>query len=181
MEKRVSMDPLLRGLCEQHIDQKLYGNEIQDISDLVDVLDLPVSSKEDAVLGMFLGTIYKQLSNQCMKVYDRSPEREEILDYHLILKRRSREVKSKITELYAPKMADVLQDSLIKPMEYLGAGLQIESEDSRQNRNESEMGPDEGEKPLPEIKINFRSRSRNPIRSILGIPLSRSKRPWFLR
>lgn len=88
------MDPLLRGHCEQHIDEKLLEIDIQQILDIVKVLDLPISSEEDASIGIFLGIIYDVLATQCTKVCNRHPNSEEISDFYNILSRRANEFKT---------------------------------------------------------------------------------------
>lgn len=182
------MDPLLRGLCEQQIDKKLSGREIQDIRDLVEVLDLPVTSKEDAALGMFLGTIYNQLGTQCMKMYDRLPERDEIHGYHLILKRRVQEIKEKIFRLNTSNISDVTTDEKTESVENTEDFALViqkktqelkkkkEAKTKKQKIDDSGSSLGSSKKPVPEVKFSFNSSSRKePTRNILGIPIKKKK------
>lgn len=178
MMVRVPLDPLLRGLCEQQIDEKLSGGEIQYISDFVDALDLPPSSKEHVALGLFLGTVYNELSTQCMKVYNRPPEREEIYDYHLILKRRAYEVSEKIKELNIMRQIEDVEGIKDKPRhDPAKGGRVIESLDDPLPSNmkglyDLEDATRAKYKALPDIEIDFSARSsKKRRRTILGIPI----------
>ncbi len=175
---RVNLDPLLRGLCEQQIDEKLFGIEIQYINDFVDTLDLPVSSKEDIALGLFLGTIYNELKTQCMNVYNRPPEKEEIYDYHLILKRRAYEVKEKIRELNIERQIKEVEDTTNKPSNELEDDVNVvRNLDKQVPANMRSLYDLEDtsrvrEGTLPEIEIDFSARSsKKKRRTILGIPI----------
>lgn len=180
------MDPLLRGLCEQHIDKKLSMGDIQDIMDLVETLDILVTSKEDAALGLFLGTIYNQLSSHCLKLYDRSPERNEIQDYNLILKRRANEIKAKIEQLNTSKTTRSSKDdtaeldentddyvlTIQKKTKELKKKRELKAE--KQKPDDTDNAPEPSEK--PKVKFSFDSRSRKkPTRNILGIPIKKKK------
>lgn len=181
-----TMDPLLRGLCEQHIDKKLSMGDIQDIMDLVETLDILVTSKEDAALGLFLGTIYNQLSSHCLKLYDRPPERNEIQDYNLILKRRSSEIKAMIAQYNTSKTTRPFKDDMSELDENIDDYVltiqkktkeltnERESEAENQKPDDTDNAPDSREK--PKVKFSFDSRSqKKPKRNILGIPIKKKK------
>ena len=180
------MDPLLRGLCEQHIDKKLSMGDIQDIMDLVETLDILVTSKEDAALGLFLGSIYNQLSSHCLKLYDRPPERNEIQDYNLILKRRSSEIKAKIAQFNTSRTTRPPKDETAELEENIDDYVLTIQKKTKELTNERES---EAEKQKPDdtdnvtrpsekqkVKFSFDSRSRKkPTRNILGIPIKKKK------
>lgn len=178
MMERVPLDPLLRGLCEQQIDGKLFGDDIKHINDFVNTLDLSSSSKEDIALGLFLGTVYNELKAQCMNVYNRPPGKGEICDYHLILKRRAYEVKEKIRELNTIRRMEAVEDTTSKPSDEAEDDVHVvrELEDQvtsnlRSLYNLEEASRVEGET-LPEIEIDFNARSsKKRRRTILGIPI----------
>lgn len=92
------MDPLLRGVCEQYIDCKLADGEIEKIKALLERLDLPTKSREDAALGVFLGIIYSQIDNHYMLMYNRFPSESEVEDYNRILQRRAPEIRARFME-----------------------------------------------------------------------------------
>ena len=141
------MDPLLRGLCEQRIDETLLEIDIQEILDVVTVLDLPVASKEDASIGLFLGMIYDVLDTQCMKVYSRHSNSEEISDYYTVMGRRAYEFKS------------VLNKHHLLP------------EHEKENI-ESENILEVDEEQLRDIEIDWGARSRRKSNhTIFGIPI----------
>lgn len=178
MMERVPLDPLLRGLCEQQIDGKLFGDDIKHINDFVNTLDLSSSSKEDIALGLFLGTVYNELKAQCMNVYNRPPGKGEICDYHLILKRRAYEVKEKIRELNTIIRMEAVEDTTSKPSDEPEDDVHVvrELEDQVTSNLRSlydleEASRVEGET-LPEIEIDFNARSsKKRRRTILGIPI----------
>ncbi len=141
------MDPLLRGLCEQHIDETILEIDIQEILDVVNVLDLPVASKEDASTGLFLGMVYDVLVTQCMKVYNRHPNPEEISDFYIILSRRAYEFKSVLNKYH------------------------LLSERPKEN-NELENIPEVDEEPLRDIEIDWGASSRKKSKyTIFSIPI----------
>ena len=143
----MAMDPLLRGLCEQHIDETLLAIDIQEILDVVKVLDLPVSSEEDASIGLFLGMVYDVLVTQCMKVYSRHPNPEEISDFYIILSRRAYEFKSVLSKYH------------------------LLSEQPLEN-NELENILEVDEEPLRDIEIDWGASSRKKSNyKIFGIPI----------
>jgi len=143
----INLDPLLRGLCEQHIDEKMLEIDIQEILDVVQVLDLPVSSKEDASIGLFLGMIYDVLVTQCMKVYSRHPSSEEISDYYTVMGRRAYEFKS------------VLNKNHLLP-------------DHEKENIECESILEVDEEQLRDIEIDWGARSRKRSNhTIFGIPI----------
>jgi len=92
------LDPLLRGVCEQYIDYKLADGEIEKIKALLERLDLPTKSREDAALCVFLGIIYSQIDNHYMLMYNRFPSESEVEDYNRILQRRATEIRTRFME-----------------------------------------------------------------------------------
>jgi hypothetical protein len=171
------MNPLLRGLCEQQIDEKIFGDELLCITDLVNELELPSSSKEDLAIGVFLGTMIYELRNQCIKMYNRPPKVDEVGDYHLILKRRAPEIREKIMEL-----------NTLKKIENIGDGIKSIKNDLEEYDNTThcldgmhenfldlydlEKEHDNRIRARPEVQIDFDARSKfKQRRHILGIPI----------
>ncbi|EMR73171.1 hypothetical protein MCGE09_00008 [Thaumarchaeota archaeon SCGC AB-539-E09] len=148
------MDPLLRGVCEQYIDNKLEGDEVRKIRKLVDILDIPFSSKEDVALGLFMGTIFSYIHNHYMSMYNRQPKKNEILEYHHILRRRADEIKSMFN--LGP------QNKWEPDLEFV------------QENNLDETPPEDVEEVEEnDEKFSFDSNARNePASNILGIPTS---------
>lgn len=154
--------------------------------DLVETLDILVTSKEDAALGLFLGTIYNQLSSHCMKLYDRPPERNEIQDYHLILKRRSSEIKAKIAQLKTSRTTRPSKDDTAGLDENIDNYVLTIQKKTKELKNEreseaDEQKPDDTDNALEpsektKVKFSFDSRSRKKqTRNILGIPIKKKK------
>lgn len=142
------MDPLLRGLCERQIDEKLLECDIQEMRDVIDILDLPVSSKDDASLGLFLGVIYNVLDTECLRVYGRRPSREEMSDFYLLLRRRACEI-----------------------MDAMNVSRRI-PESGREEGGDFESILDLEEDVLPDIEVDWGAASRRRSkREIMGIPL----------
>jgi hypothetical protein len=106
------LDPLLRGLCEQHIDVKILESDVQEMTDVVKILELPVSSNDDALIGIFLGMMYDILDTQCKKVYDRYPNPEEISGFYNILSRRAHEFKALLNNPLIRSRARVEEEQL---------------------------------------------------------------------
>ena len=102
----ITMDPLLRGLCEQKKDEKLFTEEFETIKEFVETIDLVINSKENYEIMFFLGTVYDELVTQCMKVYDRSPNKNEKLIFHELLKRRISDVRAKLRERDEPMIVE---------------------------------------------------------------------------
>ena len=146
------VDPLLRGVCEQCIDNKLESEEVKKVRDLVDTFDIPSSSKEDVALGLFIGTIYSYIHSHYMSMYNRKPEKNEIQEYHIILQRRADEIKSMFNIGFQNKWEPDLE---IVP------------------ENKTEEAPQEnieGKEENDEI-FSFDSNSHSqPVSNILGIP-----------
>jgi len=171
------LNPLLRGVCEQLIDEKIFGSELQYITDLVNELDLPSSSREDLAIGVFIGTMFYELRNQCAKMYNRAPKEDEVIGYHLILRRRAPEIREKLMELNTLKKIENIGD-VIKNKENDPAEYDKVNEDSPQilenslNLYDPEKAYDERVRTMPEIKIDFNASSRvKRRRHILGIPI----------
>lgn len=170
------MNPLLRGVCEQLIDEKIFGNELQCITDLVNELDLPSSSREDLAIGVFIGTMFYELRNQCTKMYNRAPKVEEVGDYHLILRRRASEIREKLMELNTLKKIENIGD-ITKKKENDLEKYDKSNQDSPRilenslNLYDPEKAYDERARSMPDIKIDFNASSRKQRRHILGIPI----------
>jgi hypothetical protein len=171
------MNPLLRGVCEQLIDEKIFGNELQCITDLVNELDLPSSSREDLATGVFIGTMFYELRNQCIKMYNRAPKVEEVGDYRLILKRRASEIREKLIELNTLKKIENIGDIIKNKENDLGEYDKVNQDSARilgnsLNLYDPEKAYDERIRTMPEIKIDFSASSRiKQRRHILGIPI----------
>jgi len=184
------MDPLLRGVCEQCIDSMLEEGEIERIMNIVNMLDLPVASREDATLGAFMGTMYSQLDAHYLKMYNRPPKMDEIEEYHSILRRRAQEIKSKFRmrisqlEMAVPEASDEGQAGTEKVLEDYHLVLQKRAEELRAEKEleaepEDEPELDEPESPesiTEKVKFSYNSSTRKePPRKILGIPTKRKE------
>jgi hypothetical protein len=173
-------------VCEQYIDSKLEDGEIEKIKRLVDILNLSVSSKEDASLGVFIGSIYSQFDINYLKMYNKLPEKDDIEDYHRILRRRSHEIRVKFSSQKTPKEIDNAELTLISPkkpdrsLEDYPLVLQKRTEELMAERDEqtalnetSNLDTAGGMKsnPRKEVKFSYNSNTRNgPVRKIFGIP-----------
>ena len=116
--------------------------------DVIDILDLPVSSKDDASLGLFLGVIYNVLDTECLRVYGRRPSREEMSDFYLLLRRRACEI-----------------------MDAMNVSRRI-PESGREEGGDFESILDLEEDVLPDIEVDWGAASRRRSkREIMGIPL----------
>lgn len=185
------MDPLLRGVCEQYIDMKLEEKEIEKVRQLVDTLDLPVASKNDVSLGIFIGAIYSQLNIHHLKMYNRSPKKEDVEDYYSILRRRSEEIKSKFSVATAPKEASILEankgtvtlqnESLEDyPLVLQKKTEEIKAEIGKQNAaqvtSDRDVAEDVENNPQGEFKFSFdMSTRKKPVRKIFGISTKRKE------
>jgi len=159
--ENITLDPLLRGLCELKIEEKLTDIKIDTITKLIDRLELGANTKEDAAFMIFLGTIYDELNNQCLKVYERLPNDEEISSFHHLLKKRFEEIKKKFSEHSAQKHLRELDqnavENIVLPLEMIG---DIEKD--------TQYLPDNFGV-THDIEIDFYKKRRR--RSILGIPI----------
>jgi hypothetical protein len=115
--------------------------------DVVEALNLPVSSEKDAAIGFFLGIIHDVLNTQCMKIYNRNPNRDEINEFYRLLSRRTQEI---ITVINQQKMA---------------------YEQEACKRHFEKINPPD-ECTVSDIDIDWNINTRKSERSILGIPLS---------
>lgn len=171
------MNPLLRGLCEQQIDEKMFGDELLHVTDLVNELELPSASKEDLAIGVFLGTMVYELRNQCIKMYNRPPKADEVGDYHLILKRRAPEIREKIMELNTFKKIENIGDRInntkndLEECDNITHGLEW-MHGNLLDLYDLEKSYDDRIRARPEVQIDFDARSKfKQRRHILGIPI----------
>ena len=176
------MDILIRGLCEQYIDYKLEKNELQGVRDLFDNIGIPIS-KNDVVLGFFLGAANSQLKNISMTVYNRAPEPAELESYQRILVRRFPEIMAKIISqfpadeeesdvitLYDGKNSQGEQQPIIIEATESGAEEKIVSE--------IELNPvatiDDTVASVEGMKFSFQSKSvKKPVATVLGITIKK--------
>ena len=177
------MDILIRGLCEQYIDCKLEESEIQEVRDLFNNLDIPIS-KNDMVLGYFLGAANSQLKNLSMTVYNRAPEPNELESYQRILVRRFPEIMAKINSQIPAdeEESDVvtLDDGKNSQGEQQPIVTEVtESEAGEIIVSEIELNPvatiDDSVAPVESMKFSFQSRTNNnkPVTTVLGIPVKK--------
>jgi hypothetical protein len=171
------MDILIRGLCEQFIDYKLEESQIRAVRDLIDSVELPVST-EDVLLGYFLGAADSQLRNFTMTVYNRAPEKEENEYFQEILVRRTPEIIARIINLTPFDEDDEeisegeLQEILLNEPE------EIEPETEEPIVPEIELSPvatiDASEGSAEGMKFSFKSRSlKKQVETVLGIPVKK--------
>ncbi len=181
------MDILIRGLCEQYIDYKLEESQIRAVRDLIECVELPVST-EDVLFGYFLGAADSQLRNFTLTVYNRVPEKEEIEYFQEILVRRTPEIIARIINLtpFDEGEGDLkaldegdgeisngeLQEILLDEPE------EIEPETEESIVSEIELSPvatiDGSEGSAESMKFSFKSRSvKKPVIAVLGIPVKK--------
>ncbi len=181
------MDILIRGLCEQYIDYKLEESQIRAVRDLIDSVELPVST-EDVLLGYFLGAADSQLRNFTMTVYNRAPEKEENEYFQEILVRRTPEIIARIINLTPFDEGeddletldegneeineDELQEILLDETE------EVEPETEEPIVSEIELSPvatiDDSEGSAESMKFSFKARSvKKPVATVLGIPVKK--------
>lgn len=189
--ERVIVDPLLRGLCEQHIDEKLAEGEIRKILGLVEVLDIPAAALEDTSFGLLMGAVYSYLDNHCIKLYNRFPKRDEIDEYHQILRRRAPEIKSKIAGHIATEkreereaMADDTGTSkryaddyhLLLQRRTQEIKAEIEGQTTTQSPANPGVSEDKSKEQTEAYKFRFNSSNRKDTLPInLGIPIQKKK------
>jgi hypothetical protein len=174
-------------LCEQYIDYKLEESQIRAVRDLIDSVELPVST-EDVLLGYFLGAADSQLRNFTMTVYNRAPEKEENEYFQEILVRRTPEIIARIINLTPfdegedDLMALVEGDEKISEDELqeilLDEPEEIEPETDEPIVSEIELSPvatiDASEGSVESMKFSFKSRSvKKPVATVLGIPVKK--------
>lgn len=191
--ERGLMDPLLRGVCELYIDMKLEDSEIEKIRKLAEMLDLPVASKEDVSLGIFMGTVYSQLNVHYLKMYNRLPKKEDVDSYHQILQRRAEEIKSHFN-LSAAQRARVrlvpettedtsteLKGNLAEyPLILQQKAEEIKAEIEKQRTSQEGEGQgilaDDDSRPIGEFKFSYdMSTRKEPVRKIFGIPTKKEE------
>jgi len=185
------MDPLLRGVCELYIDMKLKDNEIEKIRELADMLDLPVASKEDVSLGIFMGTVYSQLNIHYLKMYNRLPKKEDVDSYHQILRRRAEEIKSHFNLSASSRrtlISETAEDTTIEPKgnldDYhfilLQKAEEIKAEIEKQGTSREGDGQgilaNDKSMPIGEFKFSYdMSTRKEPVRKIFGIPTKKEE------
>lgn len=169
------MDILIRGLCEQYIDYRLEEREIREVRDLIDSIEFPVS-KDDVLLGFFLGATSSQLRNLILAVYNRVPEQAEIEFYRKVLMRRAPEIITRIISLPpAGEGGDTPEDY---PQIMYDVAEERGQEAEEPIISEIELSPvatlDDSEGSGEGMKFSFQSRSvKNPVAAVLGIPIKK--------
>ena len=178
------MDVLIRGLCEQYIDNKLEESEVRGVRDLIDSIDLPVTT-EDVLLGYFLGSASSQLRNFYMAVYNRVPEKEEAERFQELLVRRAPEIIAKIISLSPVgtegSSIDAPADGEDEMMEGLHPIVFEEPKGSEAEEavvSEIELSPvatiDNSGGSKESMKFSFQARSvKKPITTVLGVPIKK--------
>ena len=169
------MDILIRGLCEQYIDYRLEEREIREVRDLIDSIELPMS-KDDVLLGFFLGAASSQLRNFILAVYNRVPEEAEIEHYRKVLMRRAPEIMARIISL------PPVDESGDAPEDYPQI-MYDDGEEMAQNAEEPiiseiELSPvatlDDSQGSGERRKFSFQSTSvKKPVAAVLGIPVKK--------
>ena len=85
----------IRGLLEQHLDERLMEQEMRNACEVISSLDLQVSSQTDTEIGFFLGNAFSQMKTIYTSLYSREPTPEETQEFIAIIKRRVAEIKAK--------------------------------------------------------------------------------------
>ena len=93
------METALRGLIEKFIDEGLKPERLKGIyQGLGDLLPL-AKSKEDMLLGYFIGNIYGHLFYFVQVLYHREPTLPERVELAEIIIKRAPEIREKISHL----------------------------------------------------------------------------------
>jgi len=85
----------VRGLLEQHLDEKLMAEEMKKASEVIECLGLEVTSPSDTELGFFLGNAFAQMKAVYASLYSREPTQEETQEFIAIVKRRVSDIQIK--------------------------------------------------------------------------------------
>ena len=100
------MDPFLRGFTEQIIDIHLEEKELRNMKAIVDVFGMRVKSRLDANVGFFLGYSYAELLMQFLIIRNRTPNKEETVQFLELLKRRFPEILNEIKKTKKPELRE---------------------------------------------------------------------------
>lgn len=100
------MDPFLRGFTEQIIDIHLEDKELRNMKAIVDVFGMRVKSRLDANVGFFLGYSYAELLMQFLIIRNRTPNKEETVQFLELLKRRFPEILNEIKKTKKPALRE---------------------------------------------------------------------------
>jgi len=85
----------VRGLLEQHLDEKLMAEEMKKASEVIECLGLEVTTPSDTELGFFLGNAFAQMKAVYTSLYSREPTQEETQEFIAIVKRRVSEIQDR--------------------------------------------------------------------------------------
>ena len=85
----------VRGLLEQHLDEKLMAGEMKKASDVINSLGLEMTTPSDTELGFFLGNAFAQMKGVYTSLYSREPTQEETREFISIVRRRVSEIQDR--------------------------------------------------------------------------------------
>jgi hypothetical protein len=156
------MDVLLRGLCEQQIDDLLDDTLSQEYSSLFDELSITEESRSCFLMGYIAGRSRSRLNSSSLAMYNRPLKGEEI---------------DLFAEIIGRRMEDILDRVLNQENEKPQPEISTESEDNLDEEEVKEIplktvttiGNLEVEEKKFSFKINGRKKATP---TILGIPLS---------
>ena len=94
----IATEPILRGIMEKEIDSLLEKEKLIVLVNSGKEFEPYISNEEDFAFGMIIGIITEVLICRTLDRYNRRPTREEWKELRDILRRRTPEIKSKISE-----------------------------------------------------------------------------------
>jgi len=165
------MDVLLRGLCEQQIDDTLGETLSEEYSSLFHELDISEESRRCFLMGYIAGRTRSRLNSSSLAMYGRPLEGEEIDLFAEIIGRRMEDILDRVLndeiEKYA-KMESVVEEPQPEAITEEKENLEEEMEEIPL-KTVATIGNLEVEEEKFSFKISGRKKATP---TILGIPVS---------
>ena len=168
----ISMDVLLRGLCELQIDKMLDESLIHEYSALLKEMDIPEESRSCFLKGYVAGRARTNLNASSLAMFNRSMNGDEIDVFSEVLGRRIDDILGKVLDHEIEKLAN--EEKVIEePQPEVNGEYEESSEEEGIEEVPLQTVATIGDKEAEGEKFSFKiSGKKTTSPTILGIPVN---------
>jgi hypothetical protein len=166
------MDVLLRGLCEQQIDDLLDDTLSQEYSSLFDELSITEESRSCFLMGYIAGRSRSRLNSSSLAMYNRPLKGEEIDLFAEIIGRRMEDILDRVLNQENEKYAKI-ENVIEKPQPEISTEYEEILDEEEVKEIPLKTVTTIGNLGVEEKKFSFKINGRKKATpTILGIPVS---------
>ena len=165
------MDVLIRGLCEQQIDDMIGETLSQEYSSLFDELEISEESRSCFLMGYISGRSRSRLNSSSLAMYGRPLEGGEINLFAEIIGRRMEDILDRVLNQEIEKYAKI-ESVIVEPQPVISTEYEESLDEEEAEEIPLKAVATIGNLEVEEEKFSFKISGRKKATpTILGIPV----------